>query len=159
MAWTENDTFAVVADVEANVQRGTFSDSPATVPTLQQVIDFLRSRSMAVQAKLLAAGQTYTVPSGANPFPADGSGSALVQALKELASDTAAAGATASALAASTVSERVDTVPEKVAYWESQFDAGIMLIAELAGTGEVPPPGSRGFVDGDDEPTIPDTAW
>ena len=66
MAFVEQDSFAAVADVEALVQRGSFMTD--TVPTLQQVVDFLAKRAGILELLLASRGVSVTVPSGARPF-------------------------------------------------------------------------------------------
>lgn len=65
MAFTETDSFAAVADVEAIVQRGPFGTG--SVPTLQQVVDFLAKRAGTLELLLASKGLDLTVPSGRNP--------------------------------------------------------------------------------------------
>lgn len=65
MAFVEQDSFADVADVEALVQRGPFG--PSTIPTTQQVTDFLAKRAGLLELLLASRGLSFTVPSGARP--------------------------------------------------------------------------------------------
>lgn len=112
------DSFCDITDVEAVVQRGAFSGS--TYPTDQNVLDAMQMRSAHIEGVLRAAAQPYTVPSGANPFPA--SPNAFETTLKQLCRQAVAAGAGAHALLTSTQSD-TGAIPDKVLYWEKQWDA------------------------------------
>lgn len=90
MAYTANDCFCAITDVEGIVGRGTYSGT--TTPTNQQVLDWMARRSAEVEARLASGGQNYTVSSRGTPFP--GSPTAIVARLKilaELATSHAAA--------------------------------------------------------------------
>ena len=51
MAATANDSYCATSDVESRVRLGAFSDSPATTPTLAEVLEFQAHR----------AGELYSV--------------------------------------------------------------------------------------------------
>lgn len=94
MAYVENDSFCKQTDIEARLQRGTFTVS--TKPTAQQVLDAMARRAAQVESALARAGQPYTVPSGANPFDATPTG--LERRLKVMAEEANIVGACADAL-------------------------------------------------------------
>lgn len=94
MAYTANDAFCAITDVEALVGRGAYSVS--TVPTNQQVLDWMARRAAQVEARLANGGQAYTVQSRGNAFP--GSPSAVVGRLKILCEVANAHGAAADAI-------------------------------------------------------------
>jgi hypothetical protein len=68
MAYTANDAFCAQADVEARLQRGTFTGS--TTPTAQHVLDVMARRGAQIEARLADAGAPWTVPSGSRAFAA-----------------------------------------------------------------------------------------
>lgn len=68
MAYTANDSFCAITDVEARLQRGVFSVS--TNPTTQQVLDAMARRGAQVEARMAMVDVLWTVPSGSSPFAA-----------------------------------------------------------------------------------------
>ena len=105
MAFTANDTFCAITDVESRVGRGAFHAS-ATVPTIQQTLDFMAMRAQEIQAAILRGGASYTVPSGSNAFgsPTD----TAVLALKLMCQNANALAAAADAINARDVRDNPD---------------------------------------------------
>ena len=94
MAFDADDAFCAITDVESRVGRGSFGAS--TVPTNQQVLDFMAMRAQEIQAAILRGGATYTVANGSNAFgsPTD----TAVIALKLMCQDANALAAAADAI-------------------------------------------------------------
>ena len=60
-------TFGTISGVMSYVQRGEFTTD--SVPTLDQVQDFLEQRSALVESIVAVAGVAFTPGTGANPIP------------------------------------------------------------------------------------------
>jgi len=89
--YTEDDAFCALADVEALVQRGSFTGS--THPTAQQVLDWMGRYAAQVESVLADNQIEYTVASRGNPFPDSGTDASVsrLQSLCEAANAIAAA--------------------------------------------------------------------
>ena len=68
MAYTASDAFCAATDVEGLVGRGAFTSS--TVPTAQQVLDWMARVAAEVESKLFESSLNYTVSTHGTPFPA-----------------------------------------------------------------------------------------
>lgn len=126
MAYGDQDTFGTIGGVAENCARGEFTD--VSNPTQGTVYGMMHARSSQIEATLRASGFTYTVPSGANPFPDPPSD--FERTLLGLCDDAVEMGTAAQALLVSTESE-MGSVPEKVAYWEQQWADSLKAIDAL----------------------------
>lgn len=95
------DAFASVSDVQAEISQ-TFSTS--TVPTTQNVTDFLALRASEVEALMAQHAYNYTVPSG--DLPLSGDTSAKGDRMNRLARSANILGASADALFAAEAANR-----------------------------------------------------
>ncbi len=86
----ETDTFCTQSGVESRIQRGAFGG--ATVPTKNQMIDFMALRAAEIQAVLWNAGHEVTVPSGGNPIDNSDDAGKTVERLTRSANEFLTAG-------------------------------------------------------------------
>ncbi len=113
---SEDDAFCDLADVQAHVQRGPFTD--VTVPSRDQVLLFMAWAADEIEAVMAAAGLDYTAPSGANPIPATGEIALTVSSLARQANALRGAYKVVMAQAIQTSKE----TPERAKQLDSDYD-------------------------------------
>lgn len=126
MAYTANDAFCAQTDVEATVQRGTFTSG--TFPTAQQVLDCMARRAAEIESVLASEGQPYTVQTRGSAFP--GSPSASVGRLKVLCEMANAQGAAADVAAMHAAKGGVVASEDDIA-WMVEYRKTLDAIREL----------------------------
>jgi hypothetical protein len=105
------DSFTTQAHVESRLGRGAFDGS--SVPTQQQVLDFMALRSSRVRSVLVAAGLSFTVPNGGATI---GTSTADALTLTNLCDDANALFAAGDAAAARDIHDGKES-PQAVALW------------------------------------------
>ena len=110
---TEQDAFCTLEDVRSHVQR---EFGPATVPTLDQVLQFMAWSANEIEAEMAVAGLSYTVDSGPRPIPGGEPGDTI----RSIASSANARGAAAQAIAAQFAALKSEK-PEKAKDLEADF--------------------------------------
>lgn len=111
MPFVAADSFTTIAHVEAKLGRGAFDVS--SVPTSQQVLDFMALRSSRVRSVIVSAGLAYTVPNGG---AAIGTATADAITLTNLADDANALFAAGDAAAARDIHDEA-SMDQAVALW------------------------------------------
>lgn len=126
MAYSANDSFCAITDVEAVVGRGAYSGT--TAPTSQQVLDWMARRGSEIEERMARWGLTYTVPSRSNPFgtPTGDTGKRLKIACEAANAQGAAADAILMHSAKSP-----DGAPESVKVLLDQYEAALKAIDAL----------------------------
>jgi hypothetical protein len=89
--YTESDAFCSLADVQAKVQRGSFSGTSA--PTSGQILDFMAWRAVELEAVIAQEGYAKTVATGGSPLGTTGNDRVLGKLLRNANATIAAADA------------------------------------------------------------------
>jgi len=90
MAFVEADSFCTEAGVVSRVQRGDYNAT--TIPTEDQVLDFMGLRAAQIQSALWNAGYLVTVPSGGNAIDNSDDSGKTVERLTRAANEMLAGG-------------------------------------------------------------------
>ncbi len=123
---TEQDAFCTVEDVRSHVQR---EFGPATVPTLDQVLQFMAWCANEIEADMAISGLSYTVDSGARPIPSG----EPADTIRSIAANANARGAAAQAIAAQYAALKSEK-PEKAKDLAADFLRLKKTLREFIGT-------------------------